>query len=164
MRLSRPQTPRKTSRGETCCDVAAEAVNPKLAAEEFCLLSRQRCRPLSRRTENKWLRHSFPRRTGWSDKTLSRRRSTSLQQVRRRHPAAQRSQEADIKIPNQTCRGIHGSAQSSRSRQSESGSRTGGVCWPHSQSWLERCITHNDTLAVFLALSNTERWSQRTHR
>jgi hypothetical protein len=37
-----------------------------------------------------------------------------------RHPAAQRSQEADIKIPNQSCRGIHGSVLLGQSRQSES--------------------------------------------
>ena len=80
-----------------------------------------------------------------------------------RHPAAQRSQEADIKIPNQTCRGIHGSVLSGRSRQSESASTrytylligresrlaNGRYVSTALAVQLERSVTHYDTLPVF---------------
>lgn len=79
-----------------------------------------------------------------------------------RHPAAQRSQEADIKIPNQTCRGTHGSVLSGQSHQAESDSTrytylligresrlANGRCVLTAFAvQLERCVTDNDTLAV----------------
>jgi len=167
--------------GRPCSDVAAEAVNRNWPRKNFGRSKQTTASTPALRTETKWLTPSFPRRPRWSDKRLSRRRPTSLQQVRRLGlSGSTASGSATIagsghQIPNQTCRGIHGSVLSGQSHQAESDSTrytylligresrlANGRCVLTAFAvQLERCVTHNDTLAVFSHRANTERWSQR---
>lgn len=86
---ARPQRCGKRPVGRPCRDVAAEAVNPKLnwPRKNFGRSKQTTASTPSLRTETKWLTLSFPQRPRWSNKRLSRRRPTSLQQVRRLGPS-----------------------------------------------------------------------------